>query len=186
VVGLAFAAMLPLGGASVSAQAPPNPPARFVGTVTVNGQPAAAGTTVQARIGTANCGTGAVFIENGQSRYRVDVVGTDASNPGCGADGATVSFFVAGQQAAQTAPWLNFQLNQLNLTVGQAATPSPTPTTAPGVTVTPTATPVPVRPPATGTGLEGGTAQTWPVLAALAGAVVAGSAGLALSFRRRK
>lgn len=117
-----------LGTQAILAQAPPNPPSRFVGTVTVNGQPAAPGTTVEAHIGSVTCGTGSVFMSGSDARYTLDSPDT-ASVAGCGTDGATVSFFVGGQPAAQTGAWHNYQLNTLNLTAGGAAATATTPPT---------------------------------------------------------
>ena len=115
-----------LGTQQILAQgSPPNPPSRFVGTVLVNGQPAANGTTVEAHIGSTVCGSTTVFISGSDARYTLDSPDT-ASVAGCGTDGATVTFFVGGQQAAQTGTWHNYQLNTVNLTVGGAATATAT------------------------------------------------------------
>ena len=127
---------------TVAAQSPPIPPARFAGSVTLNGTPAPAGTPIEARVGTAVCGTTTVFIEGGASRYVVDVAANDAEHPGCGTPGISVSFFVSGQ-AAGSGEWVNFDLNQLNL-VATASTPTATPS------ATPTGT-APAPAPATGT-----------------------------------
>ena len=55
--GLAVAMLLGAvglyGGASAQAQSPPTPPARFVGTVAIDGVAAAAGTAIVAKIGEA-------------------------------------------------------------------------------------------------------------------------------------
>ena len=112
---------------------PVSPPARFAGSVTVNGQSAGPGTAVEARVGGATCGTATAFISSGQARYVVDVFSADAAHPGCGSDGTSVSFFVGGVQAGQTGTWHNYQLNTLDLTVGAAPTAVPTarPTLAP-------------------------------------------------------
>src|SRR5262245_4758279 len=48
----------------------PSPPNRFFGTVTLNGQRAAAGTAVTAAIGSATCGSGTV---SATGTYTVDV-----------------------------------------------------------------------------------------------------------------
>ncbi len=126
------------------AQAPPNPPARFAGSVTVNGQPATVGATVEAHVGSATCGTGAVFMSGADARYVLDSPDIAAA-PGCGTDGAIVSFVVGGQAAAQTGVWHSYQLNSVNLSAGGSA-----PATA---TATPARTPVA---PTTGSGSAAG------------------------------
>lgn len=157
-----------------AAQAPPQPPSRFVGTVAVNGTPAAAGTVVEARVAGTACGTGTVFIEAGQSRYVVDVAAA-ASTAGCGVDGSQVSFFVGGTAANETGSWANFQLNTVNLTVGGgAATPTAT---------RPASTPAP---PATGNGgVSASSAAPSLLLLGLIGAALGlGGAGLAVRSRK--
>ncbi len=125
-----------LGAGSASAQ--PTPPTRFFGTVTLNGQPAPNGATVQARVGTNNCGTGTVTAAGSSSSYVVDVLSA-TTQPGCGTDGATVSFTVNGAPASQTGTFQTGAFVSLNLTA-QAATPTPSPT--PARTATPSPTPV--------------------------------------------
>ena len=119
-----------------AAQAPPNPPSRFVGAVTVNGAPAPAGTLIEARIGNAACGQSSVFMSGSEARYALDSPALDpAGSPGCGADGSTVQFFVGGQKANETGSWANYRLNTVNLTVAPAAAPSPTPAKTPAAPV---------------------------------------------------
>lgn len=156
IAACATLAAVTLGAGAVIAQAPPEPPARFVGTVTLNGQPAPAGTPVEARVGSASCGVAAVFVQGGQSRYTIDVPGA-ASQPGCGTPDAAVTFLVGGVPAAQAGSWRNYELNQLDLTAS-SATP----------TVQPPATPTP-RPPSAGSGqpLDGGVSSLWLASAAL-------------------
>lgn len=178
---LALAATGALAVSAIAfAQAPPNPPSRFAGSVTINGAPAPSGASIQAKVGSANCGSAAVFIEAGQSRYVVDVPATDSgANAGCGTDGATVSFTVNGVAAAQTGTWANFKLSELNLTTGGAAA---TPTaTAPGATVT--ATP---RPPTTGSGSAEGGETSWLLLTVLGGIALGAGATAAAAARVRK
>lgn len=134
--GLALAAALLLALASFSvslAQSPPNPPSRFVGSVTVDGAPAPAGTLVEVRIGASTCGVTTVFMASGEARYSVDSPALDPSTaPNCGTEASVVSFYVGGRLAAQTAQWRNWELNQVNLTV-TAATPTAVPTPTPRV-----------------------------------------------------
>ena len=95
-------------GAAIAQGAPPNPPARYAGTVTVDGTAAAAGASVQASVGGAVCATTAV---NAAGTYVVDV------SAACGGAGTTVSFSVDGALATETAAWSNSALNVTNLTV---------------------------------------------------------------------
>lgn len=170
-----------------AAQAPPNPPSRFVGAVTVNGVAAATGTVIEGRVGGATCGTTTVFQASGQGRYVLDVPAADpASAPGCGTDGATVTFFVGGQQAAQTGVWRNFQLNTVDLTAGGAATQPPTTATATTTTAAPTTPATTPRPPATGNFDGSSTSNEAPMLGLLlvAGAVSLVGVGVAVRARR--
>jgi hypothetical protein len=93
VLAVAFA--LAAGG---HARAQATPPARFYGSATIDGAPAVAGTVVQAFVGGAVCGTGAV---NPGSGYSVDVASA-TSRSGCGIDGAVVTFTLGGLAADQT------------------------------------------------------------------------------------
>lgn len=176
VLGIAL-----LGGTAL-ADSPPAPPARFVGSVTVNGQPAAAGSAITAVIGSTTCGTTAVFMSGAEARYAVDSPALDpGATPNCGTDGATVSFTVNGAKANETGVWHSYQLNTVNLTVTTAtATPSASPTGS--ATVVKTATP---KGPATGSGVDtsnGGTA-IWLFVALGLGALAFGVGGV--SFARK-
>ena len=95
-------------GAAIAQGAPPNPPARYAGTVTVDGTAAAAGASVQAWVGGAVCATTAV---NAAGTYVVDV------SASCGGAGTTGAFSVDGALATETAAWSNSALNVTNLTV---------------------------------------------------------------------
>ena len=144
------AAIGALSVATVSAESPPNPPARFVGSVLVDGQAATAGTIIEARIGNTTCGSSTVFMASGEARYALDSPALDpGATPNCGVDGAAVSFFVGGKKANETGSWKNYQLNILNLTVT-----TPTPSASPGAG---TATP---KPPTTGTTPVGPTSDS--------------------------
>ncbi|WP_322819741.1 hypothetical protein [Tepidiforma sp.] len=144
------------------AQSPPEPPSRFVGTVTVDGQPAPAGTPVEARIGGVSCGVTTVFLQGGQARYVIDVAGA-ASQPGCGAVGTTITFIVGGSAAPQTGVWRNYELTQLDLALVRA---TPTPASSPAASPTP-------RPPVAGTGLaeQAGPSTWWVISMAALGAL---------------
>lgn len=155
--GLAAVGMLLLGGALAAsgttyAQQPPQPPHRFHGTVTLNGQPAPAGTQVSASVGGTVCAT---TTTDANAQYVLEV-GQPNQPAACLGPGLTVTFTVAGVPAAQTATTVSGNIDALNLTA-QAATPTPTPPpatptptpTPPPATPTPTPTPT-VRPPVTG------------------------------------
>jgi hypothetical protein len=159
------------------------PPSRFVGSVTVNGAPAAAGTVVDARIGGKSCGTALVFLSGAEARYAIDVKGAD-QEAGCGTLGATVVFVVGGVQANQTGTWNNPQLQTLNLTVTTAtATPTTPAATATG-TAPPTSTP---GAPKTGAGISdsSGSSGAWLLIALGLAAVALGTGGVVATRRAR-
>jgi len=163
VLGLAL-----LGpAAEVEAQSPPTPPARFAGTVVVDGAPAVAGTTIEARVGAVVCKAVTVTTAG---NYVIDVPADGPASTGCGADGVTVTFYVAGKVAQQTGTWKNYDINVLNLTV---VTPTPTPS--------PSATP---KAPATGSGFMTGTAGASWLYVVLGISVLAFGAGTVAATRR--
>ena len=193
-----------------AAESPPAPPARFVGTVLVDGQQPAAGTVIEARVGGTSCGVSSTYSQGSAMWYAVDVAALDpGANPNCGAEGATVTFYIGGMLANESAPWRNYDINIVNLTytsptptpVPPTATPATatvtttTPTTGPG-TATPTtgggggstktvvaSTP---KPPSTGTGSQGGdTSAVWLFALLGAGAVAFGAGGAAVARRSK-
>lgn len=187
------------------ADSPPAPPARFVGSVMVNGAPATAGTAITAVIGSTTCGTTAVFMSGAEARYTLDSPALDpGATPNCGTDGATVSFTVGGQKANETGVWHSYQLNTVNLTVSAATTATPTATTTAPATATatttattptsgggggggtaPTATRTPAGP-ATGSGTvnSSSSSSSWYLIAAALGVISLGTTGLTLARRR--
>jgi serine protease len=86
------------------------PPNRFFGDVTLNGLPAPPGTNVTATIGGNACGQTTV---QANSTYVLDVV-SSGQTLGCGTEGATVSFSVAGL-AAGTGTWHSNSFTRLDL-----------------------------------------------------------------------
>lgn len=178
VAGLALLAVASGGFVATAAFAasPPAPPARFAGTVLVDGQPATPGTSIEVHIGSTTCGVTTAFSQGGNSNYAVDSPALDpAATPNCGTDGATVTFWVGGKQAAQTGTWHSYQLNVVNLTVT---------TTTPTATATASATP---KAPTTGSGTSsssGGTA-VWLFVALGLGAVAFGAGGLTVARKSR-
>jgi len=142
-------------GAAFAQGAPPNPPARFAGTVTVDGVAAGAGAAVVASVGGAVCATTAV---NAAGTYVVDV------SAACGGAGSTVSFTVDGAAAAETTAWSNSALNVSNLTVTTPVVEEPA-VEEPAVEEPAAETPAA---PATGSGLAT-TSSTQAMLLALLG-----------------
>lgn len=123
--GVAAAATLAFIQAA-DAQVPPDPPSRFAGQVSIDGGAAPSGAAVAAVVDGEVCATSNVFRSDGQSRYVLNVPS------GCGAIGDTVSFTVSGRPADQSAPWANYQLGLVDLTVTQrvsagVTSPSPLP-----------------------------------------------------------
>lgn len=158
---------------TVSAESPPNPPSRIVGSVKIDGVNAPAGTTIEARIGNTSCGVTSVFAAGGEARYSIDVPALDpGANPNCGTDGAVITFWVGGKKANETGSWANYQLGTVNLTV---TTPTPSPS--------PSATP---KPPATGnTEAAGETAAIWLFAVLGMGALAFGVGGVTAARRSR-
>jgi hypothetical protein len=191
---LLLAASGGLNATDVAAQSPPTPPARFVGSVVIDGQPAAEGTLIEARVGSTTCGTDQVTMVGSEARYSVDVAALDpAGSPNCGTDGAVVTFYIGGRLAEQSGSWRNFDINIVNLTY---TTPTPTPsvtvttTASPSVTGTATtpgtgttATP---RPPSTGTGAASSDGSSVWLFALLGiGALAFGVGGATVARRSR-
>jgi hypothetical protein len=169
VVAAVVALISSLMVASVSAQ-PPTPPNRFFGNVTG----AAAGDSIAATVGGNVCGQTTV---QGDMSYVLDVV-SSGQTAGCGTEGASVSFTVAGNPAG-SATWSSGQFTELDL-APQAAPPTVVPTEVPTVVVT--ATPVIV----TGTGgyLDSGSGTAWwAYTAAGLALLLLGTAGAA-AYRR--
>lgn len=205
VLSLAGAAAIVAALGISVAGAQPTPPTRFFGTAQLDGRAAPDGTTITALVAGKNCGTGSV---TGGS-YTVDVASA-TTLPGCGTDGATVNFQVGTASATQTGTFQTGAFVSLNLTA-QAATPTPSPTparTATPVPATPTRTataipataapqrpagsPVAQRPAAPAaapalprTGADATDSPATGAVAALAGIVALGGAGIA-AFRRRR
>ena len=156
------------------AESPPNPPARFVGSVLVDGQAPAGGTLIEARIGSATCGATTVFMAGNEARYVVDSPALDpGANPNCGVDGAVVTFYIGGKKANETGSWKNYQLNTVNLTY---TTPTPTASASP--------TP---KPPVTGNygSTSGSDSATWLYAVLGLGALAFGVGGATVARRAR-
>ncbi len=154
---LTLATILVLTAYSLSvggAQAQPSPPATFFGAVKVDGQVVSDGTPVLAFVNGKQCGESSrepgqkgtwtldqdatdLGVHAGDSVYIMEVV-SDGQTPGCGTEGAIVTFQVAGQSAHETGTW-RAGFNSLNLAVGE--TPAPTTTAQGQASDTPQAAP---------------------------------------------
>jgi hypothetical protein len=182
-----------LNATDVAAESPPNPAARFVGTVVVDGQAPAAGTLIEARVGATTCGTTQTYMQGSEAWYKVDVAALDpGASPNCGTDGAVVLFYIGGRLAEQSGSWRNYDINIVNLTY---TTPTPTPTpsasTTASVTTTTTGTPgtgttATPRPPSTGTGaVTGEGSAVWLFVLLGAGALAFAAGGATVARRSR-
>ena len=162
------------------AESPPNPPARFAGSVLVDGAAPPVGTRIEAKVGNSTCGVTTTFSQGSAQRYTVDVVALDpGATPNCGTGDAVVTFYIGDKKAAQTGSWKNFQLNILDLTY--TTPPTPTPSGAGGG---PATTP---KAPVTGNGgiTTGSDTSLWLLIALGAGALAFGVGGAAAARRNR-
>ena len=113
---MATAALVGISASVASAQ---EGPARFTGTVTIDGKPAFDGATVIATVNGINCGSG--FATGGS--YTVDVTSDLEGKEGCGKPGDTVVFVLGGegdpggQEFDQKGVWDDTKANELNLTL---------------------------------------------------------------------
>lgn len=151
-------------------------PSTYTGTVTVDGVPAADGTTI-----TALDSNGVVWATASTSdgRYVFEVPATMPVTEPC-FPGGVITFQCDGVAAAEDSTQATGIPKTLNLTCGPLATPEPTATpeatATPEVTATPTATPE-VLPPTGMGGMSGdGGFMWWPL--ALAAAALTSVAGL--------
>jgi hypothetical protein len=180
-----------------AAQAPPQVPASFYGSATIDGEAPPPGTEVRGFIDGRDC-----TQKDAAGTYEAGAVGAyiisvmhESQASGCGREGATVTFRVGGRDAAQTATW-SMGLHQLDLNAGSGEPhplPSNVPTRGPQPGFSGTAsrgTPTPAPPgfdvnddPG---GDDGGLGIAGFALVALAGlAVVGAAAAWALRTRRR-
>ncbi len=120
--GVAAVMLLGLAGlfsGEVAEAQPSGPPHRFAGAVTIDGEAAAAGTSVTAIVNGAECGSATVIESAAGSTYAVDVPDT------CADAGDTVSFQVMGYDAAESGTWSGGGRTDLNLTVSSAMPEEP-------------------------------------------------------------
>ena len=93
---------------------PSGSPHRFAGTISVDGEGAAAGTSVTAIVAGTECGSATVITSAAGSTYALDVPDE------CANDGDTVSFQVGGYDAAETGTWSGGGRTNLDLTASSA------------------------------------------------------------------
>lgn len=111
---------------------PPSIPAIFFGAVLVNGERPDDGSEITAFIGDVDCtqvGNNGTFTTDGLSAYSITVAHS-SQIAGCGTDGATIKFFIDGEEANQTATWKS-GYQEIGLSIGSQA-PPPLPTATPG------------------------------------------------------
>ncbi len=120
--GIAAAMLLGLAGlfsGEVAEAQPTGPPHRFAGSVTVDGEPAAAGTSVTAVVNGAECGSATVLTGSAGSTYALDVPDS------CADAGDAVSFRVGGYDAAEHGEWSGGGRTDLDLTATAAMPEDP-------------------------------------------------------------
>lgn len=104
------------------ALAQPELPARFHGTVEVDGADVADGTVITATIEGESFTTTTPAVY-GASTYAIKIVPAEGTEF---TDGATVTFMIGDEAAAETGTWSPGENTELDLTVGEgAATPGP-------------------------------------------------------------
>lgn len=94
------------------------PPSRFFGALTLNGEPAPSGVALTAYINSVECGVGATRDDG---LYVVDV----RTGDNCGADDADVQFVVSGVAAVEIGKFQTGHFVKLDLTVAAEAQPAP-------------------------------------------------------------
>jgi hypothetical protein len=94
---------------------PPEMPHQFYGTVSRNGDPVAGGTLVEAFV---NGVKGAETTVDGEGRYGYGTIFRVS-----GTAGATVTFYVGGVLANETATWESGKVQELSLTIHEEAPP---------------------------------------------------------------
>jgi hypothetical protein len=102
------------GEAAEAQSSPTGPPHRFAGSVTLDGEAAAAGTSVTAVVNGATCGSATVIESAAGATYVVDVLDS------CADAGDTVSFQVGGYDAAESGTWSGGGRTDLDLSASSA------------------------------------------------------------------
>ena len=130
-----------------SAAAQPQLPSTVYGSASIDGKPVPDGTQVRGYIDGNDCtqpsGLTGTVTDGAASGYVINVM-HETQRPGCGKEGKTITFTVAGRAAEQSAEWkVGIQRIDLNIGQGQPiALPTLTPVPAGASTVAP-ATSVP-------------------------------------------
>ena len=123
-VAVALVAAIVLQSSVGVAQTPP-PPTRFYGAVYLNGVAPPIDTVIQAYVGEVLCGESRV-LDLGEPigiGFFIDVFG-ESSAAGCGTDGATVTFRLAGVPVNEMGTFQTGSFVRLDLTAdGEAGTP---------------------------------------------------------------
>jgi len=122
------------------ASAQPQVPATFFGSVTIDGKPPEDGTEVRGFVDGQDCtqlgpGYRGTIIDAGVGAYVINIV-HESQKAGCGKEGKTVTFAIAGRPAVQTAKW-QLGPQRIDLTIGPG-TPVPLSTATPIPTAGPT------------------------------------------------
>ncbi len=105
------------------AAAAPQAPSSFHGLVTLDGKLPPEGAEVRALVAGVDCtqapaGSPNIVYEGESATYVIDVVHED-QRPGCGREGAPITFTVAGHEATPSATW-KFGLQRLDLDASSA------------------------------------------------------------------
>jgi hypothetical protein len=129
--GVSAPAAVSPGAVTVSGEAPVRDSAdwaHFMGLVWLDGTEPPMGTLVQAFVGDTECGEHKTTIGGnvagqwvggfiGRAIYLISVPSSD-KRPGCGTEGASITFWVGGREAHQTGQWRSGDTQFLHLTVG--------------------------------------------------------------------
>lgn len=124
-----------------------NVPATYFGTVlpdsSVPNFKPNVGQVVRAQINGNPCGQSTTISDNSQIVYRISVISDSdiGGSPGCGVQGATVTFFIDAQLMQPTVLWSSGIIQEVSLRPAPTATPTPTATLTPPITPTPIVTP---------------------------------------------
>lgn len=113
---MALAAVVALGVAAGAGAQPSAAPHRFAGSVTLDGEPATAGTSVTAIVNGSECGSATVIETAAGSTYALDVPDS------CADAGDAVAFQVGGYHAAESGTWSGSGRTDLDLTASSPST----------------------------------------------------------------
>jgi hypothetical protein len=120
VVLLAVVALLLFPAMAVAQDTPPQPPCRFYGEVMVDGAAVPDGTVIKAIVDGDEYTVTTPAAGYGASSYAVKIEEPDGSDY----SGATVTFMIGGQTAAETSTWVMGANVNVDLTSGDAPIPT--------------------------------------------------------------